>query len=132
MDCTGCTKNCCKNNHLVISVKDLDFFLSKIPDLLYVQYGPFILLAESCPFFDPNKQICDIYENRPAICRLFPFDFKGQLNRCKAGDTVTPQDRVEAFKIIHNELPRMWDEAHKYPKELDLFNKKIKEIRIWQ
>jgi hypothetical protein len=26
----------------------------------------------------------------------------------------------------------MWDEAHQYPKELDQFNKKIKELRIWQ
>jgi Fe-S-cluster containining protein len=133
MDCAGCQKNCCKSNHLVLSVKDLNFFQEKIPDLKFIQYGPFVILNESCPFYDEEKaDHCTIYEHRPNICRLFPFDYRGQLYRCNAGDTVTQEDKLDAFNIIHAELPRMWDDAYKYPKELAQFNKKIGEIKSWQ
>jgi len=126
MDCSGCQTNCCNTKHLHISEEDLHRFKTKMPNLKYLQYGPFIVLNQSCPFFEHGR--CSDYEHRPIVCQLHPFDFRGRLYNCKAADTITPEDKYFALALIHTETRKMMAMGTKYHKEFTKFTKKLAEL----
>ena len=127
MNCDGCLKNCCKTSTLVLSEKDLEFFLSKFEDLKYFKYGPFIVLDEPCPCFKENK--CSIYDQRPTICKIYPYTYEGKLGHCKAANTITKRDQHTIFHLIELETKRIWANCAQYPAELTTFNQKLQELR---
>lgn len=67
------------------------------------QHGP-------CMFFDPETQLCTIYQNRPLDCQLFPLDiaeYNHRLHwvfyrddRCELSQLVSEEVLVYAEKVI--------------------------------
>ncbi len=67
---------------------------------------------KGCYFRDPVKRICDIYEHRPLLCRLFPF----KLRQTRGGDVHSfslhkdvgcPKYRDGVVEVT--ELAKLWE-----------------------
>jgi len=86
--CDGCGGKCCRNVYVILRPEEEAYFLANHPDQLETRYlsekavmvfkntvrenGSFI-----CPFMNQSTGWCGIYENRPAICRIFPVGCYG-------------------------------------------------------
>ncbi|MHA1819113.1 MAG: YkgJ family cysteine cluster protein [Promethearchaeota archaeon] len=71
----------------------------------------------SCPFFDEKEAKCNIYTNRPLLCKSYPLEFDGTSfysvdETCpREGDgELTKEERIEMKKLAelaYNELRRL-------------------------
>lgn len=79
MDCLSCA-NCCKSIPPMLSSRDIKRIAKRLnlsPKAFSENYtlvdedGDTVMNASPCPFLqDDNK--CEIYEDRPSACRLYP------------------------------------------------------------
>mgnify|MGYP003149494157 CR=1 FL=1 len=105
--CLRCpTKVCCKLEPPHVAPVDLRQtfqFKSTQPGFMALirrqhsntcQHGP-------CMFFDPEKKLCTIYQNRPFDCQVFPLDISEYRNRLYW--VVYRDDRCELSRLITSE-----------------------------
>jgi Fe-S-cluster containining protein len=50
-----------------------DFYQAKATDWTQAGNKFIFFLYAPCPHYDPEQKICDIYEDRPQVCRDFPI-----------------------------------------------------------
>lgn len=106
--CQRCGE-CCKAYTVVLHEQDIkkikqlgyskDFFAIKDynPEYSTTQY---VLKRENskCLFlrFKDNQAYCEIYKNRPRICRIYPF-FKEEISSCKPQNLVKNHNFYKSF-----------------------------------
>lgn len=71
-----------------------------------------------CVFYDVSKQRCEVYEDRPAGCRIYPVMYdesKGIVTDsiCPARDTVSEKQMTKRGKKVMKLLEKIDAEAEK-------------------
>jgi len=107
--CQRCGE-CCKVYTIVLDAEDIKKIISLgYPKNLFAEkdYNPedsstqYILKRENgkCIFlkFKHNKAYCEVYKNRPKICKIYPF-FKKEVSSCKPKDLVKIHHFKKVFK----------------------------------
>jgi Fe-S-cluster containining protein len=103
VDCDACeSKGCCTFQGWKV------FFLQEEKDLVANLYGeaqaakisqfqprkngtPAFVVTLPCPFFDPSKGTCGIYNARPLICRIFPVELEPITGATYLDQAVCPK-----------------------------------------
>lgn len=53
------------------------------------------MVQEPCPLYDPDARICTRYDERPAICRSYPFSFGGTRVEANCGWQNSVQSQIQ-------------------------------------
>jgi hypothetical protein len=97
--CGGC---CHQDNILILEedAKEIAKLLGLPPDEFKTKYMRrmedewFLKQGRPCPFLDEEHERCNIYQVRPKICRMFPYEtpwfIKGVFNILKFGPKRSP------------------------------------------
>ncbi len=72
MDCTKCGK-CCRGNLITITNDEYNFLLERYPIIeKHIKDFHIWKVIIDCPFLSKDN-CCSIYDNRPLMCKFFPF-----------------------------------------------------------
>lgn len=111
IDCKNCTAQCCKTGEsIVLSPNDVVELvkLGKINSIRYPEKGE--------PYLEPpcemlKDDLCSIYEKRPIICRLYPYQMGGGFNdvnsaisldsKCPEAVRITKLFYENSWKLLH-------------------------------
>ncbi|MEW6714625.1 MAG: YkgJ family cysteine cluster protein [Nitrospirota bacterium] len=78
LNCGTC--GVCENDLIYLLPDEEPFFRKMGIDLIEVEGVHFLVKTpkdgQYCPFRDQQTRTCSIYNNRPAICRMFPLEIK--------------------------------------------------------
>jgi Fe-S-cluster containining protein len=109
VDCAACeTKGCCTFQGWKV------FFLQEEKDLVARLYGegqaekisqfqprnngsPAFAVTLPCPFFDPLKGACNIYNARPLVCKIFPVELEPVTGVIYLDQAVCPKRHEAKF-----------------------------------
>jgi Fe-S-cluster containining protein len=70
-------------------------------DEIFMQIGRFYYMKEPCRFYDSKKNMCTIYDLRPATCRNFPVhNVRGANGQMLLEISKTCPAAIEALKKI--------------------------------
>ena len=142
--CLGCDGRCCKGLTVILTVPEALTLLKKtklrpeqilefscqidpnsVPHYPILvkqknelkQYFIIIKRAKKCIFLDENNK-CKIYENRPNVCRIYPFELDGKTLRerylCamafkKTGEIENSAQELQSFLKLHGIVIREWN-----------------------
>jgi Fe-S-cluster containining protein len=78
MKCQKCGKCCCErtvalSNQDIINIKkvtNVDFYFTRKTGVKILKWKDY-KNHKVCIFFNPDTNLCNIYENRPAVCRQY-------------------------------------------------------------
>ena len=121
MECLECG-DCCLETEMLLSKKDIDRLEKKGFKTKYFSRqnneGYIVLKNRKghCIFFDPEQKKCNIYEDRPLGCRLYPIifdDMKGIIvdTLCPANSKWTENRKTQRGKKVIKLLKKIDSEA---------------------
>jgi len=106
----------------------MTYFTSQSKEGTYSSLSPRIVLKDRrCPFLQDNR--CTIYNNRPFICRLFPYRALSALESIRAISAEEEKEELGRFKRSCSGLKRSHqitpDEEKNYLKDKESIQKEM-------
>ena len=123
MRCTRCGA-CCQETEMLLSTEDITRLETKgytQESFLRFDKAGYAILRNSqghCVFYNPEKQQCDVYSERPLGCRIYPVIYDEDHGVvadtiCHAHETVTAQEKKRKGKKVVVLLKRIDSEAER-------------------
>jgi Fe-S-cluster containining protein len=129
--CKGCN-DCCFNSPVFVlpsevkRLKALGVPLTKLEKIFYIHRE-----KKECPMLNKSTKLCEIYDDRPLCCRMFPFDIFsrngllewGIYNFCPT-EKQGLQDRILITLVLRQLEKYLTPEILRYFKSEDFVSQK--------
>lgn len=121
MRCSNCGV-CCTETEMLLSQKDIDRLVKRgFSKGFFVKvdregYAQLRNREGYCVFYDPKKRQCNVYDDRPSGCRVYPVivdEEKGIIldDICESRSTVADAEKAAKGKRVVRLLQKIDSEA---------------------